>query len=178
MNTAVVKTDINKYIEFYSIVSDIMKNDTVLKMKNYRQHCDTDTYEHCFHVAYMNYVICKKLKLDYISAARAGMLHDLFLYDWRDPQKNINGTHATEHPKIALNNAENLFELNDKEKDIIVKHMWPLCFHMPKYKETFIITITDKLSAIYEIFSYCHKFLTSKKFTRYAYTFFSSLALI
>ena len=71
MNSLVEKQDISKYVEYYSIVSDIMKNDTVLQMKNYRQHYDTDTYEHCFHVSYMNYVICKKLHLDYVSAARA-----------------------------------------------------------------------------------------------------------
>jgi len=32
--------------------------------------------------------ICKKYNLDYASAARAGMVHDLFLYDWR---KRENG---------------------------------------------------------------------------------------
>ena len=91
-----------------------------------------------------------------------GMLHDLFLYDWRKPQDNVDGFHAIEHPKIALKNAEKLFDLNKKEKDIILKHMWPLCSHMPRYKETFIITITDKLSALYEGILYFNKILTRK----------------
>lgn len=52
-------------------------------MKNFGQHYDTSCYEHCMNVAKYTYLICKKHNLDYISATRAAMLHDLFLYDWR-----------------------------------------------------------------------------------------------
>ena len=69
--------------EFNSIISDIINNDAVKEMKKYNQHYDCDCYSHCLDVAYTSYLICKKLKLDYRSAARAGMLHDFFLYDWR-----------------------------------------------------------------------------------------------
>lgn len=57
--------------EFQAILSDILENETVLKMKNYRQHFDTSCYDHCLTVAFYNYIICKKLGLDYKSAARA-----------------------------------------------------------------------------------------------------------
>ena len=70
-----------------------------------------------------------------------GMLHDLFLYDWRHSKKKLNleGLHAFVHPKIALRNASELFLLNDKEKDIILKHMWPVTFFsLPKYRESYI----------------------------------------
>jgi uncharacterized protein len=153
------------YEEYYSIVKDIMENETVQQMKLYRQHYDTNTYEHCFHVSYLNYKICKALHLDYKSAARAGMIHDLFLYDWRRSRKELNleGYHAFIHPKIAYKNASAIFDLNKKEKDIILKHMWPLTFfHFPKYPESFIITISDKYSALYESFSYYKKKLTKK----------------
>jgi uncharacterized protein len=36
------------------------------------------------------------------------------------------------------------FELNDIEKDIIVKHMWPLTFIPPKYQESLVVTFADK----------------------------------
>ena len=36
------------------------------------------------------------------------------------------------------------FELNEVEKDIIVKHMWPLTFIPPKYQESFVVTFADK----------------------------------
>ena len=40
----------------------------------------------------------------------------------------------------------------DKEKDMIIKHMWPVTLAVPKYKETFIITLVDKYFAVAEAF--------------------------
>ena len=34
-------------IEFFDIIKDIISNDTVKEMKNYRQHCNTSCYKHC-----------------------------------------------------------------------------------------------------------------------------------
>ena len=173
------KKNLNNYNEFYNIIKDIIKNETVQKMKEFRQHYDTSTYEHCFKVSFINYKICKKLGLDYKSAARAGMLHDLFLYDWRGSSSNLPSFHAFAHPKIALDNSSKLFDLTDREKDIIVKHMWPVTFfHFPKYPESFIITLSDKYSAINESFTYYNSFLQKKKLYKYAYIFLCLLILI
>ena len=57
--------------EFFEIIQDIISNDTVKQMKNFRQHYNSSCYEHCLEVAYWSYLICKKLNLDYVSAARA-----------------------------------------------------------------------------------------------------------
>lgn len=127
-----------------------MKNETVQKMKDYKQHYETTCYEHCRNVAYYSYLICRKYNLDYISAARAGMLHDLFLYNWRVKQDGRKGLHAFTHPKAALENASKLFDLNDKECDIILKHMWPVTFKLPKYPESYVITFVDKYCALQE----------------------------
>ena len=161
--------DIPKDSEFEEIIKDIVCNNTVLKMQNYRQHYDTNCFEHCKNVAYYSYLICKKLKLDYKSVARAGMLHDLFLYDWREKQDDRKGLHAFRHPRIALNNANKIFELNVKEQDIILKHMWPLTIKLPKYKESYIIGFVDKYCAIKESTEAWKKYGTIKKIYRYAY---------
>lgn len=173
------KTNISEQLEFHSIISDIITNETVQKMKNFRQHYETSTYEHCFQVAYISYKISKKLGLDYKASARAGMLHDLFLYDWRNSKKllNLKGFHAFIHPKIALENASKLFNLSKKEKDIIVKHMWPVTLSLPRYPESFLITIVDKYSALQESFLFYNKFLTKKKLYKYAYIFLCLLIL-
>ena len=138
-----------KYLltEFFEIIQDIIDNDTVKQMKNFRQHCNTSCYKHCMQVAYFTYIACKKLKLDYISATRAAMLHDLFLYDWRKKYRNIElpGLHAFVHPQIALKNASEIFSLNELEKDIILKHMWPVTFALPKHRESYIVTIMDSI---------------------------------
>ncbi len=165
--------------EYMEIVKDIINNETVADMKKYRQHYDINTFEHCLNVSYISYRICKKLKLDYKSMARGAMLHDLFLYDWRNSKKqlNLDGYHAFVHPKIALENASKLYNLNDKEKDIIVKHMWPVTLALPKYKETYIITLVDKYSALQESAQYFRNKIESKKLFKYAYIFLGLIFL-
>lgn len=180
MNTLLTKSDLNQHAEFNLLVEDLISNETVQEMKKYRQHYDTSTYEHCLYVAYISYKICKKLKLDYKAAARAGMLHDLFLYDWRNSKKllNLERSHAFIHPKIALENASKLFDLSKKEKDIIKKHMWPVTIAFPRYPESFIVTFVDKYSAIQESFVFYNSWLTKKKFYKYAYIFLCLLILV
>ena len=166
----------NNMKEFLDITGDLIKNPVVLQMKNYRQHYNTSCYEHCIEVAYLSYIFCKKFNLDYISVARAAILHDLFLYDWRHSHKSLNGWHAFIHPKIALKNAKAITSLNKKEEDIILKHMWPVTFALPKYRESYIVTVMDKYSACLETYLYIQNKLKKKTFYKYAYIF-SSLIL-
>lgn len=166
--------------EFLSIIKDLIENPSVQQMKLFRQHYNSSCYKHCLEVAYWSYLICKKLNLDYVSAARGGLLHDLFLYNWRGSGKelNLDGLHAFVHPKIALQNSTKLFCLNDLEKDIIVKHMWPVTFFaFPKYKESYIITLTDKYSAIKSSFDYYSSLFKRNKLYKYSYIFLEGLTL-
>lgn len=163
--------------EFISIIKDIINNETVQKMKNFRQHYNSSCFDHCLCVSYYSYLICKKLKLDYQSAARAGMLHDLFLYDWRTRVDGRKGLHAFTHPRTALENSLKLFDLNNKEKDIILKHMWPVTIRLPKYLESYIITFVDKHCALSETFSSIQKICNSKTAFRYAYVFLALLII-
>lgn len=164
--------------EFAQIVKDLMTNETVQKMKYYKQHYDTSCFEHCRNVAYYSYLICKKYNLDYVSVARAGMLHDLFLYDWRQRQDDRKGLHAFTHPKTALENASKLFSLNEKERDIILKHMWPVTIKFPKYKESYIITLVDKYCALQESINAYKSKRSIQKLYRYAYVFLSMLVIL
>ena len=161
--------------EFFNIIQDILSNDTVKQMKNYRQHCNTSCFKHCMQVAYFTFIACKALKLDYISATRAAMIHDLFLYDWRKKYRNIKlpGLHAFVHPLIALKNASKILDLNDIEKDVISKHMWPVTISFPKYKESYIVTIMDKYSACLETYFYVQEKLKQKTFYKTIYIFLS-----
>ncbi len=138
--------------EYIAIVSDLLKQEKVLQMKQYRQHYNVSCFDHCLFVSYNTYLICKKYNLDYISAARAGLLHDLFLYDWRKRENGRKRFHAFRHGKLAYEQATTFIDLNDKEKDMIIKHMWPVTPAFPKYKETFVIIYVDKYFAIAEAF--------------------------
>ena len=139
--------------EFKEIIKDISENDNVSGLKDHEQHHHSTRFAHCEAVAFYTYLICKKYKLDYISAARGAMLHDFYFYNWRN--KHVEGQkkfHLFRHPKIALQNAEDIFELNDMEKDIIVKHMWPITIIPPKFKEGYIVTLVDKYCATRDFF--------------------------
>ena len=136
--------------EFHKIIEEIINNERVQEMKNYRQHCHTSCYEHCYEVAYYCYYICKKMNLDYKSSAIAGMLHDFFLYDWRKKSKENKPFHAFRHGKIACKKAIEEFNLNEKEKDMIIKHMFPVTIIPPKSKEGWILTLVDKYCTLKE----------------------------
>ena len=140
--------------DFFMIINDILLNENVENLKNFKHHYGSTRFEHCISVSYYSYIICKFLHLDYVSASRAGMLHDLFFYDSNIDKKPK--FHLWKHPKIALKNAKELFNLNDKECDIILKHMWPITFIPPRYIESYIITFIDKYSALYEWLNYCN----------------------
>ena len=141
--------------EFGNIIKDILANETVQSLRYFKHHYGSNRYEHSISVAYYSYKICKFLGLDHVSVARAGLLHDLFLYDCENPETRPKN-HIKEHPKTALTNAQNLFTLNDLEKDIILNHMWPVTFSVPKYLETFIVTFVDKYCALKEWSNYCN----------------------
>lgn len=165
-----IKTD----NEFENIINALITNETVLEMKNYKQHFDTSCFDHCYIAAYYCYFICKKLNLDYKSATRAAMLHDLFLYDWRDKNSHRR-FHAFHHGKTACENACKLFELNTKEQDIIIKHMWPVTFAFPNSIEGFILTFVDKYCALHESWQSIKAYIYSKKFFRHTYIFLALL---
>ncbi len=141
--------------EYYEAISDIYEHEEFLKLKEFFHH-NSSIYEHVQDVAYFSYRICKYLKLDYRSAARGALLHDFFLYDWRNhdvpdlPRKKF---HGLEHPTIAVANAKKHFSINEIEEDIIKKHMWPLTFIPPKYKESFIVSFADKYLSSKEFIS-------------------------
>ena len=101
-------------------------------------------------VSFIAYKIAKKTNLDINSIARGGLLHDFFLYDWRGDRfrrKDFKQSHAFRHPIIALNNSEKYFELNEIERDIIVKHMWPATLQVPRYRESMLVCMVDKYVA-------------------------------
>lgn len=169
----IIEEAISQETEFLEIIEELITNETVQQMKNFRQHYQTSCYDHCYLAAYYCYIICKKYNLDYCSATRAAMLHDLFLYDWRERQPTRKGLHAFTHGKTAMDNACQLFDLNEKEKDIILKHMWPVTIAFPNSIEGFILTFVDKYCAMSETFEEIRTRLLDNKSFRYLYTFLS-----
>ena len=132
--------------EYKLIVDPIMSNEEFkTKMENIKHH-DSTRLNHMLKVSYKSYKIAKLLKLDYVDVARAGLLHDYYL-DSVSEQKTIKdkvSLYTINHPKDAVENAKRLFNINEKEEDIIRTHMFPVDVKVPKYAESWIVSIVDK----------------------------------
>lgn len=146
----------SRRIQFLECIGDLLETPEVQQMRKFSQHGNVNCFEHSLYVSYMSFLICRFFRLNYASAARGGLLHDLFLYDWR-VKGSHKGLHGFTHPRAALEKASGLFELNRLERDIIVKHMWPLTLRFPRYRESYVVNLSDKLCAMAELLHIYHK---------------------
>lgn len=132
--------------EFNYIIKDILQNDEFIKTKEKTHHGIT-RYDHLERVAFYTFIITKFLRLNYIEATRAALLHDFFL----DETKDLSIIKALRnHPKYALNNAKKYFYLTPLQEDIILTHMFPVTLTPPKYTESIIVDLIDDVAGIYE----------------------------
>lgn len=136
---------------FLEILQEIKQETRIRQAKDHIQHGTTTVYEHCVQVAYESYLFAKEkqIDVDLKILVRGALLHDYFLYDWHN-QLTPHHLHGFFHPGIALRNASRDVELNDVEKDIIKKHMFPLTVVPPKYKESWIVCWIDKKCSMRE----------------------------
>ena len=143
--------------ELFTRGKDIILSPEAQVMKTFIQHGETTVFEHCVSVAKFSLLIAcflektLKIEFDKDSLVRGALLHDYFLYDWhiKDSSRRF---HGFTHPGVARANAERDFGLNDIEKDIIAKHMFPLTPFLPMHRESYIVSIADKWCALAEIF--------------------------
>lgn len=140
---------------YYEAVADLLDSEVVQQMNQYMHHGHTTCFQHCLNVSYYNYVLCKLLSLDARAGARAGLLHDLFLYDWHDyVREKGQKLHGWTHAATALANVNKYFEITPVEADIIKKHMFPMNIALPKYKETVVIIFVDKICGAWEVMAH------------------------
>ncbi len=137
--------------EFLEIAQPIIVHESYIKMK-YIKHHNESVYEHCMDTAYMSYRISKRMGMDYVATTRGCLLHDFYLYKFKKGKGvrffSAPLFHARNHPLIALENAGKHFVLNQKERDIIKNHMFPI--GVPRSGEAWIVTFVDKFLAVCE----------------------------
>ena len=136
---------------FMECVSDLLETEDVRLMDTFIQHADVSCLDHCLWVAYVSFWLCERLhfSVDKKSLIRGALLHDFFLYDWHRGNGR-KGLHGFTHPRTALENAERRFPLTDRERDIILKHMWPLTPVLPRYRESYVVGLSDKVCSLME----------------------------
>lgn len=144
--------------EYLSIINRIINNNEFKKLESIKHH-NTNRMNHSIKVSYYSYKIAKKLKFDYEDVAVGGLLHDFYSEEISNCNKFKDKLtlFSTKHPKDAVKNAINNFELTEKEINIIKTHMFPVDYKVPKYKESWLVCIVDKILSLgefYRKFSY------------------------
>ncbi len=137
---------------YLEIVGDLLAHPQVQLLKNYVQHHYSDRLQHSIDVSYLSYRLALRYGLNATAVARAGILHDLFFYDWRVTKFEL-GSHAFIHPRVAIRNAEKITALTPMEKDIILKHMWGATTARPHFKESLLLDLVDDWIAIADFFA-------------------------
>lgn len=133
--------------EYYNIYSEFYNVNKYREMKTIVHH-GNNRLSHINRVAKMSFYVSKLMRVDYISSTRGALMHDFFTTN--DLNKKKYNTYLKNHPTQALNNSKQYFDVNEVEEDIIVNHMYPLTTHKPKYKESYIVCISDKIVSLYE----------------------------
>ena len=159
----------NKDEEYLFIINNIIKNEKFNKIEKIKHH-NTNRLDHSIKVSYYSYKIAKTLKLDYKEVARGGLLHDFYIDEISECKKIRDKIKlfSIKHPKDAVSNATEYFELSEKEIDIIQTHMFPIDYKIPKYAESWIVSLVDKILSVGEF---------SKKFS-YKFSYIINLYLL
>lgn len=135
--------------DYYYLVEDILNNEEFKKLKDIIHHGGTNRYDHSIRVAYHVFRITKALKLNYVEATRAALLHDFF-FESEPKSKKEQVKFLINHPKYALENASKYYDLSILQQDIILSHMYPFTIRIPKFLESWINNLVDNYISIYE----------------------------
>lgn len=134
-----------------TLIADLDRTGRLALARAAIQHGSTTVFAHCVKVACFSLFLANKLHLtvDVRALLRGALLHDYFLYDWHE--KNAGHRfHGFTHPATALKNAQEDFMLTPVEKDIIARHMFPLCPIPPRCREAWLVCAADKYCALLE----------------------------
>ena len=137
--------------EFESIINDILINNDFKELDKELHH-GISRMGHCIRVAKGTYKVTKAFNMNYKSATRAALMHDF--YTDKDLETKNCFTALFDHPGKAAEIASKHYNLTSLEKNIIESHMFPFGYKMPKYKESWIVSLVDKTVAVYEMYRY------------------------
>ena len=162
--------DDKDFDNWFKIVEPILTSQEFQVRRLFKHH-ENSVWDHSILVSFRSYKIAKKRKLNYHDCAIGGLLHDFYPYAWKyssklheydDEYLNKIGKkyplfkkHGFTHALEACQNYHKFYGeyQNEMIDDIIIKHMFPLNIKIPKYKESWIVTYSDKVESIKDFFN-------------------------
>ncbi len=151
--------------DFYTMTEDILEHPLFQQLRAYPHHGAGNTvYDHsvsaaqcAFHMAQRFHMRPERVE----AVTRAALLHDFFGYSWQSEEhrrymrrysgwQRFTHMHAFIHGPHAANRADRVFGLDQRQKDAIASHMFPLA-PFPKNSEAWVVTLADKVVATREM---------------------------
>lgn len=154
--------------DWFQIVKPILLSDEFQKRLKFKHHHKSVFY-HSVLVSYGAYSFSLKRKCSSFNCAIAGLLHDFYPFPWQyspdleemDPiylehlkeKKPLFKKHGFTHAREALENMHKFYPeyTNERIDNAILRHMFPLNIKVPRYFESWIVTMEDKLVSIKEL---------------------------
>ena len=135
--------------QLYAILEKYDQHPKVQEMREFIQHGDVTTYQHCKNVVLVSFWINRRFHLgaDETALAVGGFLHDFYLYDWHKTSsfhglRRLFEMHGFSHPGSACVNAKRYFQ--------ITKQTMTAFRHVPTCREAVIVCLADKYCAVVE----------------------------
>ena len=144
--------------ELAEIYQRFLNDEKVQRMNDIQMHRGSSCYIHSFRVAKLcvkKAARYKRYSLDDLkNVLIASILHDYYLYDWRE-HRELKKKHGRKHPLVACANAVRDFNISKEVQEIIKTHMWPLTPKLyPKTKEAKLVNRMDNHIAIREALTF------------------------
>lgn len=139
---------------FQQLLKTFSSRPELAAMKTTPQHKGYTSFAHCIDVTTLAFRIATKLRLrvDMRSLVHGAMMHDFYLYD-TETMPYSDFRHSLVHPKLSLENAEKVVHLNNRERNIILSHMWPIPgTPLPRCREAWLVCLADKICAWWEMY--------------------------
>ena len=144
--------------ELEAIYQKFLNDKKVQRMSEIQMHRGSSCYIHSFRVAKLCLLKASRYERytfeDLKNVLVASILHDYYLYDWREHHE-LKKKHGRRHPLVACANAIRDFNIPTEVQDIIKTHMWPLTPKLyPKTKEAKLVNRMDNHIAIREALTF------------------------
>lgn len=151
--------------DFYDMTEDILRHPLFQQLRDCPHHGqDNSVYDHSVSAAQCALRLARRFHMrpDRIEAVtRAALLHDFFGYSWQSEEhrrymsrysgwQRVKHMHAFTHGSYAANRADRVFGLDQRQRDAITSHMFPLA-PFPKNSEAWVVTLADKVVATREM---------------------------